>query len=186
MHVGVASARQYVSIEERARRFGYGNKDFLGHHAPSDRSSQLAGFVDRQWSVDEGNGQLRATVSVADVATSITQLGLADVRVSDAAGASLPEVALALSCAQGNVTADTGTPEQASTYANSYTMPLSRAQSEEQCRQAPSPSPSSLFTFPSALHLFSLFGTARPLPFHDADPAPIPSIASVIVSLCIN
>ena len=87
MHVGVASARHYISIEERARRFGYENKDFLGRHAPLDGTSQLAGFVDRQWSVDEGRGQLEATVSVADVATSITQLGLADVHVSDDPGA---------------------------------------------------------------------------------------------------
>ena len=99
MHVGVASARPYVSIEEGAHRFGYGNKDFLGHRAPTDPSSQLGGFVDRQWNVDDGKGQLKATVSVADVATTITQLGLADVRVSNDAGAPLhmriPGVALA-------------------------------------------------------------------------------------------
>jgi len=120
LHVGVAPSRPHISLEKRARRYGYEREDASGKHAPSTihapSESLLRGFGDPQWRTTAEDGdafkalqarhllyeeELETSIDVQAIASDIDESGLAQCRVSTDAGLFLCEFIYfaSLSCA---------------------------------------------------------------------------------------
>lgn len=107
IHVGVSPSRPHISLEKRARRYGYERKDAEGVYAPSSidpKSGRLVrGFGDPWWCQVHDDGTttsergvrqhspigeldrqdaLETSLDVQTMATAITEIKLAQVQVS--------------------------------------------------------------------------------------------------------
>lgn len=78
IHVGVSPSRKHISIEQRARRYGYNREDFAGQPCRSaidkDSRKQRYGFVDTDWDVDE-DGELPTTIDSRSVIKAMKTYG---------------------------------------------------------------------------------------------------------------
>ena len=99
VHVGVSPSRTCVCLERRARRFGYEREDFHGENAPSEihpGSGKLScGFLGPDWGFDN-RGELGTNVDIERIASVVNSAGLAEVNVSNDAGAFYLPLSLSL------------------------------------------------------------------------------------------
>lgn len=71
--------RHGISLEKRARRFGYERLDVTGQAAPwgidLKTGSKRSGFVDAFWDEDQEQGELRTFLKVEEIASQVNESG---------------------------------------------------------------------------------------------------------------
>lgn len=90
LHIGVSPARSYVSLERRARRFGYLKPDVNGIYCRGQtiegRDHQVYGHGDPVYGVDDGEGELHTILNLDSFRNLLQTTGIVDSKISNDAG----------------------------------------------------------------------------------------------------
>lgn len=105
LHVGVSASRSHISIERRARRYGYSVADAMHEGPPSARNTisgkSLAGFIGEEWGLPDAHGEFRSTLDVDRLVQDLSKKWPGQIQISEDAGLYLCEYLYYCSLATG-------------------------------------------------------------------------------------
>lgn len=105
LHVGVSASRSHISLERRARRYGYSVADVMHEEPPSAcntiSGASLAGFIGEEWGLPEVHEEFCSILDVDRVVQELSKMWPGQVQVSEDAGLYLCEYLYYCSLATG-------------------------------------------------------------------------------------